>query len=183
MSSSKQIQEIADVKDASKSLESNTTVLMEKSQLIQDDMKKLERYSRKFNLRFIGVQVQQRDAGQEDCVMIIGDLIKDLLGFNADIENAHRTGKQVEGKPRHIIAKFIRRPDRFKVLKLKHLFKDKNITVSEDLVFEDLQMRRKLIPFATEAYTQGKKVRFVNGCDLFIDGKLFKLPTWLSEQY
>ena len=67
-----------------------------------DDLKKrlehLERYSREFNIRVLGVS---EDEG-EDCMSIILDFITSL-GFEdvaAEVENAHRTGKKRDDKPR-----------------------------------------------------------------------------------
>lgn len=169
--------EINTIKTTSKTLESNIALLESKSQLIQDDLKRLERYSRKFNLRFIGIP-ECETPEVENCGKVIKDKIRSALGFDADIENAHRTGKPSQGKPRHIVAKFLRRPERFQVLQQKrNMLKDHNIIVCEDLIPEDLQMRRKLTPYAKEAYAEGKKVRFVNGCNLVIDGKSFTPPT------
>ena len=77
-----------------------------------DDLKKrlehLERYSRDYNIRVLGVN---EDEG-EDCMTIILDFITSL-GFEdaaAEVENAHRTGKKRDDKPRPIIAKLYSRP-------------------------------------------------------------------------
>ena len=68
----------------------------------------LERYSRDFNIRVIGVVEQDG----EDCLSIIQDYLT-LLGFKDDagkIENTHRTGRKREEKPRNIIVKLYSRP-------------------------------------------------------------------------
>ena len=77
-----------------------------------DDLKKrlehLERYSRDINIRVLSVN---EDEG-EDCMSIILDFITSL-GFEdvaAEVENAHRTGKKRDDKPRPIIAKLYSRP-------------------------------------------------------------------------
>ena len=152
-------------------------MLESKSQHIQDDLKRLERYSRKFNLRFVGIP-ECKAPEPENCGKVVQDMIRNVLGFDVDIENAPPTGKMDENKPRQIIVKFLRRPQRFQVLqRKKDVFKEHNIIVCEDLIPEDLQMRRKLTPYAKEAYAKGMKFRFVNGCNLLIDGKSFTPPT------
>lgn len=141
---------------------------------MKDEINNMERYSRKFNLRFIGVAEHVNDK-LEDCSLLIRNHIKSVLDINVDIENAHRTGKKHPGKPRHIIAKFIRRPERFAVFSQRGKFKVKGISVTEDLSYNDLQIRRKLSPYAKEAFDAGKKVRY-RGTTLFINDVEFKLP-------
>ena len=71
----------------------------------------LERYSKDFNLRFLNVLEEP----EEDCVEKLQNILYDILGYQANIENAHRTGRRRSGKPRHIIAKFLYKPERRKV--------------------------------------------------------------------
>ena len=62
----------------------------------------MERHSRDFNIRVLGVVEEEG----EDCLSIIQDFFE-LLGLRdagGEVENAHRTGKKRDGKPRHIIA-------------------------------------------------------------------------------
>ena len=71
-------------------------------------VERLERYSRDFNIRVLGVAEEDG----ENCFTIIRNYFA-LLGFHNDfgeIENVHRTGKKRVGKPRQIIAKLYRRP-------------------------------------------------------------------------
>ena len=77
-------------------------------------MEHLERYSRDFNTRVLGVSEEDG----EGCLAIIQDYIK-CLGFEhaaAEVENAHRTGKKQDERPRHIIAKLYSRPFKRKLL-------------------------------------------------------------------
>ena len=81
----------------------------------------MERYSRDFNIRILGVNETQG----EDCLAITMDFILSL-GFEdaaAEVENAHRKGEKNVGtnKPSHIIAKLYSRP-----------FKKKNNTSFEE---------------------------------------------------
>lgn len=71
-------------------------------------MERLERYSRDFNIRVVGVVEEDG----EDCLAVIRNYLT-LLGFKEDVgevENAHRTGKRREDKPRNIIVKLYSRP-------------------------------------------------------------------------
>ena len=127
-----------------------------------------QRYSRGFNLRFLGI-AEEEEPQKEDCIRKIDQLIEKQLNIKVDIENAHRTGRSIGGRPRHIIVKFLRRPQRFAVLRQRSLFREDNILVFEDLIPADLAARRKLRDVAHEATQMGKRVKFIKG-DLFIEG-------------
>ena len=66
---------------------------------LKNRMEHLERYSRDFNIRVIGVIEEEG----KDCMAIVLNILT-LLGFedaSGEIENAHRTGKKRDDKPRH----------------------------------------------------------------------------------
>ena len=130
-----------------------------------------QRYSRGYNLRFLGVP-EETDPSNEDCIKKIEQLIERQLNLKVDIENAHRSGRSNGGRPRHIIAKFMRRPQRFDVLRQKRAFRAIDVLVFEDLIPSDLASRRNLKGAAQEAIQMGKKVKFVKG-DLYIEGRRF----------
>lgn len=169
-------EEVSELKSTTCDLETNFVTLHEKLKFLQMEMDNMQRYSRNFNLRFVGIPEQSKDLGYEDPIKVVKDLIHTHLNLVVDIENAHRTGKTREdGKPRHIIAKFLRRPQRFQVLTQRSKFKENKINVVEDLIFSDLQSRRSLSVHAKEAWESKKKVRFSKG-SLFIDGVKFIPP-------
>lgn len=136
---------------------------------LQAQVDNQERYSRNFNLRFIGIPENQP---AENCIERVKSLIEKHAGITADIENAHRTVRKIDGKPRHVIAKFLRRPDRFAVLKVRNYFRSDGIIVAEDLIQKDLIKRRQLSKIMSEARNNSQKVRFSRG-DLYIDGKRY----------
>ncbi len=73
-----------------------------------------ERHSRSFNVRFLGVPEQDG----ENCVKLAEKLLLDKFHVGGSpIENAHRTGKAVQGHPRHVIARFYSRVTRMDVLR------------------------------------------------------------------
>ena len=79
-------------------------------------VERLKRYSRDFNIRVIGVIEQDG----EDCLSIIRDYFT-LLGFEDDvgeIENACRTGRKHEEKPRNIIVKLYNGPFKRELLRV-----------------------------------------------------------------
>ena len=139
---------------------------------LQRRVERLERYSRDFNIRVIGVAEQDG----EDCLLIVRNYLT-LLGFEEDhgeIENAHCTGRKREEKPRNIIVKLHSRP--FKRV-LLHVAKNQEnkqalygVRFVEDFTPYDFEIRKKALPIMKEAFDQGKKARFTRG-KLFIDGK------------
>ena len=141
-----------------------------------DDLKKrlehLERYSREFSIRVLGVN---EDEG-EDCISKILDFITSL-GFEdvaAEVENAHRTGKKRDDKPRPIIAKLYSRPFKRRLLQAAKSADGKEILqgvrIVEDFTPSDFDARKKALPTMRKAYEDGKKVRFTKG-KLYIDGR------------
>ena len=146
-----------------------------------DELKKrlerLERYSRDFNIRVLGVNENEG----EDCMTIIMDFITSL-GFEdaaAEAENAHRTGKKQDDKPRPIIAKLYSRPFKRRLLQAAKSAKGKailqGVRIVEDFTPSDFNARKKALPLMRKAYEEGKKVRFTRG-KLFIDGREISVP-------
>lgn len=166
--------ETSDVKCVVVTLEKTIEEHKKSLESMKEEILHLERYSRKFNLRFIGF-AEDVNGNSEDCSSLVKKLIQSQLGIAVDIENAHRTGKKYPDKPRHIVAKFLRRPERFEVMNQRGKFTSKGIKIIEDLSYTDLLRRRELQPYAKEAWVAGKKVRF-HGSTLHIDGVEFKLP-------
>ena len=78
-------------------------------------------------------------------------------------ENAHRTGRRDTGKPRPVIAKFLRRPESFEVLRKRYSFKEAEVRIYEDLIPKDLDSRRKLADVVKDARLKGKRTMFVRG--------------------
>ena len=78
----------------------------------------LERYSRSYNIRIGGIM----EAHGENCMdHVVNTLTK--FGYSEDfcrnqIEIAHRTGRKISNRPRHIILKFFSRPLKNEVLRL-----------------------------------------------------------------
>ena len=90
--------------------------------LLQERLLQMERYSRKYNLRFFNIL---EDSG-EDCIKKLQSVLSDDLAIETTIGNAHRIGGPRNGNgadPRPIIAKFIYRPERFCVIQRKEILR------------------------------------------------------------
>ena len=89
--------------------------LRRKNDELRKTLEHLERYSRDFNIRVLGVN---EDEG-EDCMTKITDLVTSL-GFDAtaEIENAHPMGKKRSDKPRSITIRLYSRPFKRSILQV-----------------------------------------------------------------
>ena len=128
----------------------------------------LERYSREYNLRFHNVP----ESTDEDCVQKVRNILSNQLDMEPEIENAHRAGPRNNDKPRVIICKFLYRPQRYKVIQKKRDLED-GIWVTEDLIWEDREAKKKLKDVMKEAFENGKKPRLARG-KLYLDGALYR---------
>ena len=127
----------------------------------------LERYSRDYNLRFYNIP----ESTGEDCIAKLRDIIENDLQLQSNIENAHRIRPfKDDGTPRPILAKFLYRPELFRVIKKKRDLRD-GVRVSDDLIWEDRQKKKQLRSVMKEAFEAGKRPRFHHG-KLYIDGEL-----------
>ena len=153
-------------------MEDSFKKLQESNRELKNKLEHLERYSRDFNIRLIGVEEEEG----EDCMTIVLDHFT-LLGFeeaHGELENAHRTGRRQDGKPRHIIAKLYARPFKRNLLRAAKNPQNKNllngVRLVEDFTPGDFELRKKALPMMKKAFEEGKKVRFTKG-KLLIDGK------------
>ena len=143
--------------------ESVNTTLNETEKLFQEcnvelkrRVERLERYSRDFNIRVLGVAEEDG----ENCLTIIQDYFT-LLGFQDDIgeiENVHRTGKKRDGKPRQIIAKLYSRPFKREFLRVAKSPENKEalngIRFVEDFTPYDFETRKKSTPNHERGFRQ-----------------------------
>ena len=132
--------------------ESVNTTLNETEKLFQEcnvelkrRVERLERYSRDFNIRVLGVAEEDG----KNCLTIIQDYFT-LLGFQDDIgeiENVHHTGKKWDGKHRQIIAKLYSRPFKREFLRVAKSPENKEalngIRFVEDFTPYDFETRKK----------------------------------------
>ena len=127
-----------------------------------------ERHSRSFNVRFLGVPEQDG----ENCMKLAEKLLFDKFHVGGSpIENAHRTGKAVQGHPRQVIALFYSRVTRMDVLRTARAkLSATKIRIVDDLTQEDLREKNRVRPFMDELYKLQQRPSFRNG-RLYADGK------------
>jgi hypothetical protein len=91
-----------------------------------------EQYSRKYNLRFVGIE----EKTGENCVALIVTFCNEKLGVAVkvkDINRAHRIGTKNAGKPRAIIVKFKDYNSKMAVCKQRNDLKGSKFYINEDL--------------------------------------------------
>ena len=143
-----------------------------------------ESYSRRENLKFFGIEERETGANSKDsekvdtCDILI-DFLENGLGLDnpaeeIELQRFHRLGKPVVGKIRPIIARFLRYPDRERVLRASfRLSRESEIKVLEDYPKEIIERRRKQMPKLKEAKKSGLRVAFskMEPDKLYINGK------------
>ena len=109
----------------------------------------------------------------ENCIDSVENILKDYFNVSGHvIENAHRTGKRIGGKPRHIIARFYSRATRRSVMAVaREKLAETDVRITDDLTPRDLEAKKRVIPFMNKLYSDKQKPRFANG-RLYSNGKL-----------
>lgn len=161
--------------------------LMESKRQPEEGLNSLERYSRNFNIRILGVKEMITAGGSQrnHWNQLVAQILMEQGVADSDnpeevenmIENSHPIGKNRD----QLIAKFYSRPERNTVLrKAKAIYKRQDgerpsIRIVEDFTGPDFALRQKALPLMQAAYTEGHKVRFSNG-KLYINGKEKNIP-------
>ncbi|XP_038064970.1 uncharacterized protein LOC119735346 [Patiria miniata] len=126
-----------------------------------DSLNKLERFSRRNNVRVIGLP-QDKD---EECLELTKRLLRDKFGLSdIKIERAHRDGPKIPGKPQHLLFKLNCYQDKLEILRRqRQALSDESYFCVEDLTKQDLKEKRRWKDDVRKAYQAGKKYRFYAG--------------------
>ena len=112
----------------------------------------LESYSRRENLKFFGIPENEASASERKdavgTIYVLCEFLHNVLGFgdpkrNMEFQRVHRIGKFVRGKPRPILARFLRYQDRETVLPAGSGLKDTEYMILQDFPQEIMERRRK----------------------------------------
>ena len=126
-----------------------------------EQLNKLERFSRRNNVRIIGLPQKLG----EDSLALAKKLLNDKFSM-ADIklERAHRDGPKVDGKPQHLLVKLNCYQDKVSILQRQHqALSSEPFYCTDDLTKIDLHEKRQWSVQAATAYKEGIKYRFVAG--------------------
>ena len=134
----------------------------------------LDRENIRKNIRLLNVP----EDNDEDCILKVANMIKDnALGTQAQelplnelvksVENAHRIGKPMDGRNRHLLIKFNTGPFRDEVMrahKSRGRKTREGIDMKDDLAKSDKKVHLKYAPYLKQIYDiDGSKIFFKHG--------------------
>lgn len=106
----------------------------------------MEAYSRRENLIITGIPESREDTGVDDTAKVLVDFMANELNVSnaadTDFQWVHRLGKPKDKGPRAIIARFLKYPDKERILSLGKHLRDKDIHMFSDYP-EEIQRLRK----------------------------------------
>ena len=104
-----------------------------------------ERHSHSFNVLFFGVPEQDG----ENCMKLTEKLLLAKIHVGGSpIENAHHTGKAVQGNQSHTIARFYSRVTRMEVLcTARAKLSTTKVRIIDDIAQDDLREKNRVRPF------------------------------------
>ena len=136
-----------------------------KSQINKHEMaaNRNERFSRRNNIRVVGVP-EPDEGNREDCVQIAESILHKHFNITTKVERAHRDGKKIEGKSRHLLIKLLSYRDKLEVMrKNRGALKDERFFIVDDLTLADLKEKQKWNKQVQDLYKTGTKLRFYAG--------------------
>ena len=145
---------------------------------LRKQLQYMETYQRRENLRFYGIPEQSE--GKENPREVLVDFFKNNLGIDdaesIELQRVHRIGKydSEQTKPRQMIARFLRYPEREEVFSKAGRLKGTGLGISADLPKSIVEARKKLINKFKAAKKDGKTAFFSRAepDKLYIDGVL-----------
>ena len=140
----------------------------------------LESYSRRENIKFMNIEEFGATAGRsEDTEEVLRTFLERDLGYmeatSVEIQRVHRVGKSKDGKPRPILARFLRYKDCQQIFALGHRLKDTDFQMFRDLPQEIITRRKKQMEAFKDARKHGVAASFSQSQPdkLYIRGKLW----------
>lgn len=169
---------VRDLQRECKTLKEQCGSLSERVKVLEEDktrheslINKQERFSRRSNVRIVGVTTTEG----EDCVEMAKRILEETGVPNCQIERAHRDGRVVNGRDRHLLVKLSFYQDKVTVLKnARRALADKPYYIIEDLTRADLQEKRRWKQEVQALYQRGTKLRFTAGLWRGSDGKPYQ---------
>lgn len=147
----------------------------EEIQAVNDRYLYLEVYSRRENLRFLGIS--ESASTEENTKEVVYNFLERELELedarDIEFQRVHRIGKKTSGTSRPIIARFLKFPERQRVFKRALEVKDESeVKVYADYPKEIQERRKKQWPKMKRAREEGKLASFSKKepDKLFIDG-------------
>ena len=161
-------------RDALKNISDKVANIEVQNAKLQQDLIDLRARSMRCNLLFYNLP----ESEQEDPFTIIREVLNEKMGIDEngdiEIERAHRLGrKREDGKPRAIVAKFLRYQDKEYIRKSAHLLKGTKIGIAEQFPKEIADVRKALYPVYKKAKKDGNTALLIKD-KLFINGQRYR---------
>ena len=153
-----------------KNLKMEVKSVTEQRDRLKDTVEDLQCRSMKTNLVFTGL-AEQHD---EDTEMKLRDFLAVELGIDFKIEfgNVHRFGREFNGRPRPIVARFLFHKQLAFVKDRAWWLKGKPYGISEQFPAAVEERRRKLYPVVKQQKAAGNKTKLVRD-KLYVNGQLY----------
>ena len=145
-------------------VENERDILKFENTELKERLLEMQTYSMKYNLIFSGVEETQSEIENEteNTEEVVKKFIKDELSIDATFMqfcNVHRLRQRTDGRPRNIIAKFVKYCDHEAVRSkaMEKLKERKDVSVYQQYPAEINTRRRELIPKMHELRRQGHR--------------------------
>ena len=144
-------------------MEKEISSLKSQMEKFESAANKNERFSRRNNIRLVGIP-ELPEGQREDCVQIAEDTLRVHFNIERKVERAHRDGRKVEGRQRHILIKLLSYRDKIEIMKKnREVLKNKSFFIVDDLTPVDLREKQKWSKQVQDLYKAGTKLRFYAG--------------------
>lgn len=166
--------ENVDFRDRCQSLERKVADIS-KTQMDQlKQINKQERFSRRNNLRIVG----KDSSPNEDCLKIASEVFTKVGVQDCVVERAHRDGRQMEHRSRHILVKVAHFQDKVSILKnARPALRSEDYYIIDDLTKADLMEKRKWLPKVNDLFRSGVRLHFSGGCWRAQGGKPYEFTS------
>lgn len=165
------------LKDEVKSLTEKINLLKTQTQKDHETILEQQWRTMRDNLLFHGIAETdggtETDGEPENTEAVLKEFIQ-MLGLDSDrmeFDRVHRMGRAREGKPRSIVAKFVKFKEREAVRQAAFKLAGKKFGISEQLPMEWVEKRKSLLPKKREAKAKGLKTKFVRD-KLIVNGQV-----------
>jgi ribA/ribD-fused uncharacterized protein len=153
-------------------LEAEMALIKRENRELKEKLNDMENYSRRENMEIIGVAETKDESVRDIC----RDLFKEKLGIQreVDIVRCHRLGQRERAnqKPRKILVRFGKFPDKEEIMKKKRLLKGSGIFLSDNLSIESQTKQTALVPVLKKVQEVEPKAHF-RGDKIFLRGRLY----------
>ncbi|XP_072041483.1 uncharacterized protein [Amphiura filiformis] len=126
-----------------------------------DLINKQERFSRRNNIRVVGVPATEN----ESCIDFVEKMLKEQFKMDdVTVERAHRDGRGYLGKSPHLLVKLLSYRDKIEIMQdAKSALKNESYFIVDDLTKADLAEKKKWGQRVKELYNEGTKLKFFAG--------------------